>query len=108
MRVRTTSAFGVEMPSCTTPIFFGLNITLVNSKSTFEIQSRPYILIITVGTGHQINNIGAFTSRFTSDIIYSTCNLPFEYSVRYKKILANITFVTTVNKIFNLFIVRRK
>ena len=74
MWVRTISTFGVKMPSCTTPMFFGLNITLVNSKSAFEMESTPYILIITARTGYQINNIGGILSKFTCDITYSTCN----------------------------------
>ena len=95
MWVRTISTFGVKMPSCTTPMFFGLNITLVNSKSAFEIESTPYILIITARTGYQINNIGGVINKFTSDIIYSTCNRikepePVTVAVKKNEIIYNM------------------
>ena len=64
-------------------------------------------MIITVRTGDQISNIRGITSRFTFDIIYSTCKLTFEFSVRYKKSLTNVTFDTNSNRIFNLISLRR-
>ena len=65
-------------------------------------------MIITGETRDQINNIRNITSKFTSDILYSVCNLTFEFNVRYKEILTNITFATTGNRIFNLLSLRRK
>ena len=64
--------------------------------------------MITVRAGDQRNNIRTIASKFTSDIMYSTCNLTFEFSVRYKNILTNITFVTTSNRIFDLLRLKRK
>ena len=65
-------------------IYITLILLLLDLSSLYRWITYEH-LYITVGTGDQINNNRGITSKFTSDIIYSTCNLTFEFSVRYKK-----------------------
>ena len=46
----------------------------MNTETLFKRNGRPNILIFTINTLYQINNISGITCKITSDVIFLTSN----------------------------------
>ena len=63
-------AFSIKMS-----IFLSFYLTFMNSKSGLEVNSWSYILMFTVFTRNQVDDITAVTRQIAFDITKPTCNL---------------------------------
>ena len=77
-----------------TPIFLSFYVTFMNSESGIEINGWSYVLIFTVFTRNQVDNITAITTQIASDIIKPASNLTLKLIVSYQIIFADVTFLT--------------
>ena len=82
------------MSGSTTPIFLSFYVIFMNSESGIEINGWSSVLIFTVFTRNQIDNISAITTQIASDIIKSASNLTLTLIISYQIILADVTFLT--------------
>ena len=57
-------------------------------------------MVSTILTRNNVNNIRAVTRQATSNTIHSTSSLTVKFIVKYKIILADITFITITDVTF--------
>ena len=86
--------FSIKMPGGATPIFHRFFFTSMNSKSDVEINGWSYVLIFTVFTRNQVDDITAVTRQFASDIIKPTSNFTLIRIISYQRIFADVLFLT--------------
>ena len=96
------------MPGNATPIFLSFYVTFLNSESGLEINGCSYVLIFTVFTRNQVDNITAVTTQITSDIIKPTSNLKLKVIISYQIIFADVTFLTRCYTTFTILRFGRK
>ena len=82
-----------------TSIFVGFDIAFMYSKTILEISSRTNILLQAVLTGYQVDNVIAITMKDPPRIISSIGDTACEIIRTYQIIFANVTFVTTSDRI---------
>ena len=86
--------FAMKMSGGATPIFLNFYVTFMNSESGIEINGWSYVLIFTVFTRNQVDNITAITTQIASDIIKPASNLTLKLIISYQIIFADVTFLT--------------
>ena len=90
-----------------TSIFVGFDIAFMYSKTILEISSRTNILLQAVLTGYQVDNVITITMKDASIIISSIGDTSCEIIRTYQIIFANVTFITTTDRISSInFVVR--
>ena len=82
-----------------TSIIVGFDIAFMYSKTILEISCRTNILLQTVLTGYQVDNVITITMKDPPYIISSISDTACEIIRTYKIIFANVTFVTTSDRI---------
>ena len=95
MRIGTIGTFVVKTSGTTTSVFLTLDVTFRDSKSGLKIRSCTFILVSTILTRNNVNNIRAVTRQATSNSVHSICNLTLKFTIRYKITLADVTFIIT-------------
>ena len=90
-----------------TSICFGFDIAFMYSKTTLEICSRNNILFHAVLTGYQIDNVITITMKNPHRIISSFGETACKIIETCQIIFANVTLVTTSDRISSInFVVR--
>ena len=88
-----------------TSIFVGFDISSMYSKMILEISSRTNILLREVLTGYQVDNLITIKMKDPPSITSSIGDTPCEIIRTYQIIFANITFVTTSDRITSIMFV---
>ena len=85
-----------------TSIFVGFDIPFIYSKTILEISSRTNIFLQAVLTDYQVYNVITITMKHPPCIISSIGDITSEIIRTYQIIFANITFVTTSDRISSI------
>ena len=85
-----------------TSIFVGFDTAFMYSKTIHEICSGTNILLQAVLTGYQLDNVVTITIKDRPCKISSIGDTPYEIIRTYQIIFANVTFVTTSDRISSI------
>ena len=75
------------MPHLSFLVFMSL---FMNSESGLEINGRSYVLILTVFTRNQVDNITAVTRQIASDILKPTSNFTLKLIISYQVFFSSV------------------
>ena len=68
----------------------------MNRETLFKRSGRPNILIFTINTLYQINDISRITCKVTSDTIFLTSNSTNKYAAKDHAVFPDVSRVTTI------------